>query len=1082
MSQATKRVAEQAFEGRENGIAHSAKRRRRSKKTYDTKDGAENAHIEPEVPAESGSHAGTVASEENGKGTVELSMTEHGKKQKRDKKSQRSLDQITAGSQQDGEHASDDDAADSAQSKKRKRVRTPPDVDQEEPIAAQATTETTSDDRAVGSVVQEQTPSGKKKKRQQRKSGPGLQQQGDATEPTPASLPLEARIEAPTSLPTPSPRKQSRKEETTNAPANTSTAIAMSSKDITASKKTKVGAIQKLPERKLKTGGGWSLSQSSGGIFIDQDPLLVQDNQYLVLPTKAQVQIYATTTSLLVRTMHVDATANITSCVLSTADREHILVSTSEGLLSCWNWATGRKVCEWQQKKGILRILSLGSVDGNENVLLLEENHSGITELVQCSLCVATKSKSGRRTLLSRHHIAHNVRVLAGGGGRLIFVAAGDKLLLGHSTTTSETAETEVTYTWREFAIPGKIISMDAYLHQDERKSKRRLPAVDVAIGLHNGVINIYEDILYKLVGKEKGSENADVVARRLHWHRDAVNTVKWSKDGNYIVSGGNETVLVIWQLDTNQKQFLPHLSTSILNLAISDLGSSYALRLADNSIMILSTADLLPATNITGLSLAAEQARRTPIVLMPTDADTLLAAVPANAISKGRITQSSSTLLQTYNIASQAQVSRQALTRNLTTAINVGPNGQPIKVPDVTQLQISNDGGWVATVDEWTPNYEDLDPLYLVEEVEKRHKGESTLRFWAVNEDKRTWELVTRVDDPHRATCPSVLATTSHPTRAEVATLGSDKCVKLWSPKVRMRDGVAVRDRTGKHLVTWTCSRTINIEDTEDIAGLVEEDSAALSYSEDGSLLAVILSPPAAIDRCVHLFDPRTGELSLKQTGLVGTGPVSLAFSGQRLISLSSKLSIFDVVNLQPKFSFAIGARFGSENGDRLLAFNKHDNTFAIALNPKDRRKSGEVAVFGVDTTEEGPLHELLVDGQVRALLTSPQASGYVLVDKKSRIVQLKPPGTSVTSMIPRQREREDVVRSLDGIFGRAPTVIGEAVEEGPVGLLEGPTSVTGTKSLDDLLGLQSSAKAPPVADLFDQIAAVFARGSVAA
>ena len=53
----------------------------------------------------------------------------------------------------------------------------------------------------------------------------------------------------------------------------------------------------------------------------------------------------------------------------------------------------------------------------------------------------------------------------------------------------------------------------------------------------------------------------------------------------------------MLWQLDTNLKQFLPHLSAAIESLAVSPKGTLYALRLSDNSVIVLSTAELEPIT-----------------------------------------------------------------------------------------------------------------------------------------------------------------------------------------------------------------------------------------------------------------------------------------------------------------------------------------------------------------------------------------------------------------------------------------------------------------------------------------------------
>ena len=81
-------------------------------------------------------------------------------------------------------------------------------------------------------------------------------------------------------------------------------------------------------------------------------------------------------------------------------------------------------------------------------------------------------------------------------------------------------------------------------------------------------------------------------------------------KSGNYIISGGTETVLVLWQLDTGKQQFLPHLSATIQNVVVSPTGTSYAVQLSDNSTMVLSTAELKPTANVAGIQASVVQSR----------------------------------------------------------------------------------------------------------------------------------------------------------------------------------------------------------------------------------------------------------------------------------------------------------------------------------------------------------------------------------------------------------------------------------------------------------------------------------------
>ncbi|KAJ8611610.1 hypothetical protein MRB53_037834 [Persea americana] len=61
---------------------------------------------------------------------------------------------------------------------------------------------------------------------------------------------------------------------------------------------------------------------------------------------------------------------------------------------------------------------------------------------------------------------------------------------------------------------------------------------------------------------------------------------------------------LVLWQLATGIKQFLPNLTANILRIVVNAAGDRYALCMADNSIMVLSTSERKPVANFSGLQL----------------------------------------------------------------------------------------------------------------------------------------------------------------------------------------------------------------------------------------------------------------------------------------------------------------------------------------------------------------------------------------------------------------------------------------------------------------------------------------------
>jgi NET1-associated nuclear protein 1 (U3 small nucleolar RNA-associated protein 17) len=243
---------------------------------------------------------------------------------------------------------------------------------------------------------------------------------------------------------------------------------------------------------------------------------------------------------------------------------------------------------------------------------------------------------------------------------------------------------------------------------------------------------------------------------------------------GNYIISGGTETVLVLWQLDTGKQQFLPHMSATIQNVVVSPTGTSYAIQLADNSAMILSTAELEPTANIAGIQTSVLESeepleaqvqkieelswqpllvQRTPAIINPTDPSKLLLVVgQQQEVSATKPLVMSNPYLQTFDLGSGHNLYRQALTRTSITNIDAAPSANRISEPRVTHMKISHDGKWLATVDEWTPparEYDFLKHRGSSVAIEQQHRREVFLKFWQWSQESGMWELVSRILAP---------------------------------------------------------------------------------------------------------------------------------------------------------------------------------------------------------------------------------------------------------------------------------------------------------------------------------------------
>ena len=92
-----------------------------------------------------------------------------------------------------------------------------------------------------------------------------------------------------------------------------------------------------------------------------------------------------------------------------------------------------------------------------------------------------------------------------------------------------------------------------------------------------------------------------------LHWHAHAVSSVAFTSNGAYLLSGGEEAVLVIWQLHTGRKEFVPRVGAPITSITVSKSAEEkYLLGLADASFVFVRSGTLRLSKTIARVKLGA--------------------------------------------------------------------------------------------------------------------------------------------------------------------------------------------------------------------------------------------------------------------------------------------------------------------------------------------------------------------------------------------------------------------------------------------------------------------------------------------
>lgn len=468
----------------------------------------------------------------------------------------------------------------------------------------------------------------------------------------------------------------------------------------------------------------------------------------------------------------------------------------------------------------------------------------------------------------------------------------------------------------------------------------------------------------------------------------------------------------MLWQLDTGRKQFLPHLSSPICNIVVSPNGNSYVVKLADNSVMVLSARELQPSANVTGLQLSTEipnkdeSSRRSfgaVAALHPQHPERLLVTVPASYhISQQGQPRPSSAVLQTFDIRSNCHISRQALARTNATTLDISPDGTPIVAPDVRQMDVVHDGKWLATVDSWVPNSQDVEALTSSTSKDDMASSrfEVFLKFWKWNASDDNWELVTRIDGPHfrDSRHSTVLGLAARPCSHEFATLGADAFLRFWRPIARHRSGLNTH-ASKKELDTWKCRSVVDLRASLDNAtGALE--TACISFSEDGSVLAVCLpSNSGSSDGPVLLVDARDGTVHYRRIGVFFGKPFSAKFLGKYLIVASSgSVAVWDTVDDVVKpIELTESTNFTDTPYQPLIAVNPRTRTFGLAIrtggssnNSQKKRRKGRYYIRIYDVPSFKLVFQEKLGCSPLAFLSDTYTGDYIIVDSTASVQRL--------------------------------------------------------------------------------------------
>ena len=535
---------------------------------------------------------------------------------------------------------------------------------------------------------------------------------------------------------------------------------------------------------------------------------------------------------------------------------------------------------------------------------------------------------------------------------------------------------------------------------------------------------------------------------------------------------------------------------------------------------MILSTSELRPTFSIAGIQIPVVQQTRLPLPFVPTvtaatqkkgesekfrrpacasfsSPGRLLLAVPSATTSKQlSLAPSNASYLQTFDVGASHQFSRQALTRTKVTTLNIGPESNVVEEPNVTHIQTSSDGQWLASVDEWMPPKGDLEPFAfnresVLEELVSRE--EIYLKFWSWDVDTKVWELISRIDNPHASPSSNpydqggILDLVSDPSSVAFATVGKDGIVKVWKPAIRRRNGLEVKSKDGRSLTAWHCQNTTSLEMSEPSMedGLL---GAKLAYSKDGSILAASFQSSTASP--VYIIDTHSGDINSVHTGLC-TGPLlGLGIVHKYLITLSDQLCVYDLVDDKPTFAVNLPVNgLSSEKRFALshLAVDTRDSLFAVAIPQTVKTGLGsKIMIF--NPTDKTSVFTTHCRSAITALLSALGNKGFYAIDSAAEVRTIRP-SQSIPSVSTTLSEHEAApTGGLGHLFGGRQSMVtqGDASRDTGLSVAKFGTVTDGPGIENDVAVVVSQDRLaevfdvgtyalPPVTQLFEQVASLY-------
>lgn len=234
-----------------------------------------------------------------------------------------------------------------------------------------------------------------------------------------------------------------------------------------------------------------------------------------------------------VKTLTMKDSSHVTGLQLVPSDPQHLYISTLSGKLIQWDWDAGREITTRGNfvKVSLFEIVPL-KVQEEETQRMayfaVKSKGARYHIAVNTDWTQRKEKESGETVVFDTANAISHFKVVQ--GGQFIVACARQQLMIGTLSPKSKEKGVYDEYEWREYRLPVKQITcLDVRESQVAVLGENTTTTIDIAVGDASGVILVYNGVLSS-IGRE-GTSGLPIL-QRLHWHREAVASLRWSRDG----------------------------------------------------------------------------------------------------------------------------------------------------------------------------------------------------------------------------------------------------------------------------------------------------------------------------------------------------------------------------------------------------------------------------------------------------------------------------------------------------------------------------------------------------------------------